>query len=112
MKHEERTMTIQERIQSRLVAGIDCQHLEIENESSQHNVPPGSESHFRVVIVSADFSGKALVARHQMVYRILTEEMAGPVHALALHTYTETEWCDRQGDSPQSPPCHGGGSRA
>ena len=40
--------------------------------------------------------------------KILEEELAGPIHALALHTYTESEWRDRNGDAPMSPPCRGG----
>ncbi|MEZ5448086.1 MAG: BolA family protein [Thiolinea sp.] len=32
-----------------------------------HNVPPSSESHFKVTIVSDEFEGKALVARHRMI---------------------------------------------
>ena len=30
-----------------------------------HNVPPGSESHFKVIIISDDFVGQSLVKRHQ-----------------------------------------------
>jgi len=102
-------MTIQQKIQDRLAAGFDCEYLEVTNESGQHNVPAGSESHFRVVIVSPDFAGKTLLVRHRSVYGLLTEEMAGPVHALALHTYTPDEWRQRQAQTPPSPPCQGGG---
>jgi len=34
--------------------------------------------------------------------------LAGPVHALALHTYTLSEWQQRHGEAPLSPPCLGG----
>ncbi|MDC0361618.1 BolA/IbaG family iron-sulfur metabolism protein [Halioglobus sp.] len=82
--------------------------LEIVNESSQHNVPPNSETHFRVVLVSAEFENLARVARHQSVYGALSEQMAGPVHALALHTYSPNEWRQRQKAAPESPECLGG----
>lgn len=102
-------MTVQQRIQEQLEARFDCHYLEVANESDQHNVPAGSESHFRIVIVSPDFSGETAIARHRSVYGVLTDEMAGPVHALALHAYTPDEWRQRQAQAPQSPPCQGGG---
>jgi BolA protein len=42
-----------------------------------------------------------------MVYGLLGDELAGPVHALALHTYTESQWND-VGGAPESPACRGG----
>ncbi len=48
------------------------------------------------------------VARHQRMYQILADELAGPVHALALHTYSPAEWQQRQGETPASPNCLGG----
>ncbi|MGD8176953.1 BolA/IbaG family iron-sulfur metabolism protein [Marinimicrobium sp. ARAG 43.8] len=82
-------------------------HMEVINESHQHNVPPGSESHFKVVLVSQAFVGKRQVQRHQAIYGVLGEELRGPVHALALHTFAPEEWGDAQ--VPASPNCLGGG---
>ena len=101
-------MNVQESIESKLAAGLNPAHLEVLNESHQHNVPPNSETHFKVVLVAGDFEGKRKVARHQAVYGLLAEELAGPVHALALHTYTAAEWTERHGEAPMSPPCLGG----
>ena len=101
-------MNVQESIESKLAAGLNPEHLEVLNESHQHNVPPNSETHFKVVLVAAEFESKRKVARHQAVYGILAEELAGPVHALALHTYTAAEWTERHGEAPMSPPCLGG----
>lgn len=101
-------MSVQNRIHERLTAAFAPVHLELENESHSHSVPPNSETHFRVVLVSDAFSGKRRVARHQAVYATLAEELAGPVHALALHTYDPDEWRARAGDSPASPACLGG----
>lgn len=101
-------MKVQNTIESKLAEGITLDHLEVINESHMHNVPPNSETHFKLVLVSAAFSGKRPVARHQLVYGLLQEELAGPVHALALHTYTAQEWQDNHGEAPMSPPCLGG----
>ena len=101
-------MTIQDSIEAKLAEALAPAHLEVVNESNQHNVPPNSETHFKVVIVADRFSGQRKVARHQAVYALLGEELAGPVHALALHTYTPDEWIERFGEAPLSPPCLGG----
>ena len=82
--------------------------LEVVNESNKHNVPEGSESHFKVTIISSAFEGKTLVARHQMVNGILADELANAIHALALHTMTQSEWFDKGEKSNNSPPCRGG----
>ncbi|NIB44018.1 BolA/IbaG family iron-sulfur metabolism protein [Pseudomaricurvus alkylphenolicus] len=98
-------MTVQAAIEAKLQAEFSPLVLEVTNESHMHNVPPGSESHFKVVLVSKGFEGVRKVKRHQLVYGVLAEEMAGPIHALALHTYDEVEY---QGQAPQSPQCLGG----
>ncbi|RMF19159.1 MAG: BolA/IbaG family iron-sulfur metabolism protein [Gammaproteobacteria bacterium] len=103
-------MRIQQAIQNTLKQHFDVTHLEVINESDRHNVPPGSESHFKVVIVSGDFEGKRQVQRHQAVYRQLAGLLDGTVHALALHTYTPQEWLEL-GHAPASPDCMGGGKK-
>lgn len=101
-------MTIQQIIESKISERLNPAHLEVRNESSMHNVPPGSESHFKVTVVSEQFEGKSLLMRHRMLNEALAEELAGPVHALALHTMTPTEWAKKGGEVPDSPLCHGG----
>jgi len=101
-------MSVQTTIENKLANGINTMHLEVINESNNHNVPPGSESHFKVVLVSNDFAGQSLVARHRMVNKLLADELQQHIHALALHTYTEAEWRERHGEAPLSPPCRGG----
>ena len=103
-------MTVQNQIESKLTDGFELLHLEVLNESSGHNVPPGSESHFKVVLVSSEFEGVRPLARHRRVNEVLADELAGSVHALAIHTYTDTEWRQRFSDAPMSPPCLGGKS--
>jgi BolA protein len=43
-----------------------------------------------------------------MVNEILADELKDKIHALAIHTYTESEWKEANGDAPMSPPCQGG----
>ena len=63
--------------------------LEVQDESHLHEGHaghrPGGETHFRVYIVSQAFSGKGRVERHRMINTALATELAGTVHALALH---------------------------
>ncbi len=106
-------MTIQERITDKLNNAFSPEHLEVMNESFMHNVPEGSESHFKVVIVCDDFKGKMLIARHRLVNKVLEDELKkersnGGIHALALHTMTMEEWFAK-GNAPDSPECLGGG---
>lgn len=101
-------MHVQKQIESLLQENFSPQHISVENESYQHNVPAGSESHFKVVLVASVFSGKRLVARHQLVYKALGDVVKNQIHALALHTYTPEEWTNRQ-TAPDSPKCRGGG---
>ncbi len=77
-------MSLQERIETNIKTALMPSHLKVINESHKHNVPPGSESHFKLVIVSGTFEGKPLVRRHQMVNGILSAELAGPIHALSM----------------------------
>jgi BolA protein len=101
-------MIVQQEIEQRLQQHYSPGHLHVANESHMHSVPANSETHFKVVIVSDAFEGKRKVARHQQVYALLADQLEGPVHALALHTYTPGEWQERQGEAPQSPDCLGG----
>ncbi len=101
-------MTIQQQIETQLQQQFAPAFLAVTNESHQHSVPVNSETHFKVVIVSEQFEGRRKVARHQRVYAALAPQLEGPVHALALHTYTPAEWEQRQGEAPLSPECLGG----
>lgn len=102
-------MPRQQQIEEKLRAAFSPLHLEVDNESHMHNVPEGSESHFRVVLVSAQFDGKPLVQRHRAVNGVLRDDLGAGVHALALHTLTPEEWFAKGGAAPSSPPCLGGG---
>ena len=100
-------MNIQSSIETKLLT-LEPVHLDVVNESHMHNVPEGSESHFKVTVVSEHFEGKNLVARHRVVNALLAEELEGPVHALSLHTKTADEWFEQGGTIGDSPLCLGG----
>lgn len=55
----------------------------------------GTKDHYQAIVVSAAFAGKSPVEQHQLVYRALGSAMAGPIHALALKTYTPDTWAAR-----------------
>ena len=101
-------MSVQARIEDTLKT-LEPSHVTVENESHMHNVPANSETHFKVTLVSEHFAGLMPVKRHQKVYALLADELAGPVHALALHLYTPDEWQVRGEARPDSPNCRGGG---
>ena len=98
---------IESEIIQKLERVLSPSHLEVINESASHNVPEGSESHFKVVIVSDKFNGLSAVKRHQSIYAVLVDELRGPVHALAIHAYLQSEW-SATSNAPDSPQCLGG----
>jgi BolA family transcriptional regulator, general stress-responsive regulator len=65
------------------------QSLDVVDESRQHighaGHRPEGETHFRVYIVSEAFRGKSRLERHRLVNQTLSGELAGGVHALAIH---------------------------
>jgi BolA protein len=82
-------MQVKDRIADKLSAAFAPQSLNVEDESHRHEGHsghrPGGESHFRVHIVSEAFRGKSRIERHRMINQILSAELAGGVHALAIH---------------------------
>jgi stress-induced morphogen len=57
----------------------------------------GTEDHYEARIVSQAFEGKTLIEQHQLVYRALGDAMHGPIHALALKTFTPQTWAKVSG---------------
>ncbi len=96
-----------QRIELCLKQAFNPVNIEVVNESHQHNVPKGSESHFKVMVVCSEFEGKTLIARHRHINGLLAEEFDSGLHALAIHAYTLPEWQKKQ-QSPDSPKCKGG----
>ena len=98
---------MQSQIEDKLEKDIDATLIEVVNETHMHNVPPDAESHFKVTVVSSEFEGKMLIARHRQVNAILAEQIP-QIHALALHTMTPDEYFKKAGKIPESPQCEGG----
>jgi acid stress-induced BolA-like protein IbaG/YrbA len=71
-----------EQIKDYIAAGLDCTHVEVD----------GDGRHFKAVIVSSAFSGKRLIARHQLVYAALGDRMREEIHALSMKTLTPEEF--------------------
>ena len=67
------------------------ENIFLENESAMHNVPPDSETHFKLVIVADDFIGMSKLNRHKVIYKTLSEIMK-KIHALSIHTFDEDEY--------------------
>ena len=126
---------VEGRITSKLEAAFSPTHLEVLNESDTHNVPRGSETHFKVIVVSEGFAGVGPLDRHRLVNGTLADELSGcrcsitpscashprasrslapssrrGVHALSIVAKTPAQWAKASHISP-SPPCLGGSNR-
>ncbi len=101
-------MSMRQSIETKIMAELSPEHLDVIDESHMHAVPPGAESHFKLIIVCGKFAGEPLIRRHQRVNGILAEELNGGLHALSLQTLTGAEWQKKGGESASSPPCLGG----
>ena len=98
-----------QRIQDQITRELSPLHLELIDETTQHNAPPEGESHFKLLVVSNHFTGLKPLARHRLINGLLGDEFAAGLHALAMHTWTPDEWFLKGGQAPTSPPCLGGG---
>jgi len=82
---------IESQIVNTLKTSMDLFSLKIINESFMHNVPEGSESHFKIVIVSEDFLNLTMIQRHKLVYKKLNNLMT-KIHALSIHAFDKNEF--------------------
>jgi BolA protein len=88
-------MNTRDRITEKLSAAFEPVRLDVQDESHQHaghaGSRPSGETHYRVHIVSEAFQGKSRIERHRMVNTALAQELAGGVHALAIHAAAPDE---------------------
>ncbi len=88
-------MSVQASIRRKLSDALSPQRLDIVDESARHaghvGARPEGETHFRIEIVSARFTGLPRLARQRLVYDILEEDLKSDIHALALRTITPEE---------------------
>ncbi|MBK1723415.1 BolA family protein [Thiocystis violacea] len=100
-------MNRKQRIESKIQDAIQPVHLDVVDESYMHAVPPDSESHFKLLVVSDSFQDMPLIERHRRINELLGEELGAGLHAVTMHTWTADEWQEK-GGVPESPPCQGG----
>jgi len=98
---------MQSAISTKLTAAFSPSHLSVLNESDGHSVAPGSETHFKVIVVSDMFDGQKVIQRHRAVNSCLAVELNTGVHALSIVAKTPLQW-DKASDVKASPPCMGG----
>jgi len=94
-------MRVAEIINKKLTESLSPTLLDINDDSHKHaghaGARPEGESHFSVTIVSKNFEGKSRIQRQRMVYKALSKEMTGIIHALALQTHAPSEVKKQQG---------------
>jgi BolA protein len=88
-------MSTEAAIRTKLMVGLEPTRLDVINESELHaghrSSPGTGESHFRINVVSEKFTGKTRVERHRLINELLAEELAGRIHALAIHASAPEE---------------------
>jgi BolA family transcriptional regulator, general stress-responsive regulator len=88
-------MSMRDAIANKLREAFRPESLEVADESNLHEGHAGhrvgGETHFRVYIVSPAFKGKSRIERHRMINAALAAELAGSVHALAIHAQAPGE---------------------
>ncbi len=88
-------MTVRDEIETRLREALEPVSLHVSDDSHLHaghaGAREGGESHFSVEIVSSRFAGLGRVARHRLVNEALSEQLKGPIHALAIKARTPGE---------------------
>jgi len=76
-------------VEEKIRSGIEhVEHVEVRDLT-------GTKDHYEAVVVAAAFAGLSRIEQHQLVYRALGDLMSGPVHALALQTFTPERWSAR-----------------
>jgi BolA protein len=92
---EKNQVSLEQEIRTKLMVALEPTRLDVINESALHaghrSSPGTGESHFRLIIVSPRFSGLGRVARHRLINETLADELAGRVHALAIHAHAPGE---------------------
>jgi BolA family transcriptional regulator, general stress-responsive regulator len=86
-------MNVAHSIEQKLAA-LQPSRLELADDSALHAGHEGAKGgggHYRLVIVSHQFSGKSTVTRHRMIYAALGPMMQQQIHALAIRAYAPDE---------------------
>lgn len=81
-------------IRLRLETTFQPESLVIEDEGHLHAGHEGARDgrgHFRVMLVSGEFSGKSMMARHRAIYAALGDLMQTDIHALSIEAFAADE---------------------
>ena len=76
------TQPTPQQVKEYIAAGLPCTHLDVQ----------GDGRHFQALVVSSEFEGLRMIARHQRVYAALGDRMKEEIHAISLKTYTPSEF--------------------
>jgi BolA protein len=81
---------LRELIGDTLTRTLQPRVLDVVNESKLHR--RGTDTHFKITVVSDKFTGLTQVQRQRLVYQALTEVWESELHSLTLTTRTLEEW--------------------
>ena len=101
-------MSRKNRIEQLLTQELTPVFLNVEDESANHHVPEGAQTHFKVTAVSSVFIDLTRVARHRLINKLLNGEFDLGLHALSMHLLTPEEWEKKEKPVLKSPPCKDG----
>jgi len=89
-------MAIIQQIRKKLTQEFAPMRLDVIDESHLHKGHPGSKAgsgtHFRIVLVCAQFEGLSRLARQRLIHTCLARELATQIHAVTIITKTPFEY--------------------
>ncbi len=80
---------IHDEVKAKVEQALPGSLVEVKNTTSQHIGHDHGGAHLKVTVIYAGFKDKSVVEQHQMIYKILAEEMEEKIHALRIETRTE-----------------------
>lgn len=95
------------RIEELLNQNLNPLYLKVEDESGNHHVPEGAQTHFKLIVAAEQFNGLTRIARHRMINQMLHSEFEQGLHALSMHLYSIEEW-QKHPEFIPSPNCRDG----
>ena len=102
---------VSQRIAEKVTTRFNPKYIELINESHKHRVPKDSETHFKLVIVSDEFTNlKTSVEKQRLVYECLSEELNSKIHALSVTCRSPLEW-EKNKEAIPTPPCKNSGEK-
>jgi len=81
----------EQQLKDKLLEKLAAEHVEVVDQSD------GCGGKFAALIVSRQFEGKGLLARHRLVNAALEEELKA-IHAFSQKTLTPEQWAAKQAE--------------